>query len=415
MKSPRFSIVMPTRNRLETLRHALRTCTSQTFGDLEIIVFDNFSSSSAAPVVQEAEDARIRYFRSDKPLAMSDSWEAALSRASGEYTFILGDDDGLLPHGLEDVDRVLRETRAKALRWDRVYYNWPNCPIAGGANRLVLPLHRDHKIIDARAVVARIARFQADYTLLPMLYNSAIHRDLVQRLRAKSGRVFDAPHPDVYSGFAFAMLVGEYHSLAHPISINASSATSNGIATIALDGRGPVAQEFQRFNEGAGWMPLPQVPALPVISAPIAESYLRAATAIGPPYSSSGLDRKRLALSCIEELSGRAGADQDDAVRRVRESLADSPGLQRWFDHQVAARSPRATQRGDLTWSRGVTRPGTLELDASDFGAVDVYAVSLLCSKLLGRPPEVVDWSRGAGLPMWRRLRTAARILVRGS
>src|SRR4051812_3222592 len=98
MSSPRFSIIIPTRERAATLRYALRTCLDQTFDDYEVIVSDNFSSPATKAVVDEAAAPRVRYFRTDRPLAMSDSWEFAVSHARGEYVLVIGDDDGLLPH-----------------------------------------------------------------------------------------------------------------------------------------------------------------------------------------------------------------------------------------------------------------------------------------------------------------------------
>src|SRR5262249_33328435 len=222
-----------------TLPHTLRTCLSQPFPDVEFIIFDNGGPPETEAVARAAGDQRLRFVRSDAPLAMSDSWETALGHARGEYVLVLGDDDGLLPHALEDLDRLLRETGAQALRWERVYYSWPDIPIAFWANKLAIPLHYEHRIFEARDILPAIANARADYTLLPMLYNAAIHRDLIARLREKAGRVFGAQSPDIYSGFAFAYLMGRYPSLGHPLAINAGSATSNGIASIGLEGASP--------------------------------------------------------------------------------------------------------------------------------------------------------------------------------
>src|SRR5262245_43353046 len=79
MHRPRFSVVIPTRERAETLRHSLRTCAEQDFDDYEVVVCDNSSSPATRQVVQECGCAKVRYVRSDRPLAMSDNWDLALS------------------------------------------------------------------------------------------------------------------------------------------------------------------------------------------------------------------------------------------------------------------------------------------------------------------------------------------------
>src|ERR1022692_87909 len=118
MTEPRFSIVIPSRNRAHTLPATLRTCLAQEFADFEILVADNCSADATAEVVNTIDDKRIRYVRSSRPLSMCDSWEFAVSHALGEYVIVVGADDGLLLHGLREIDRLLRQLNAKVLRWE---------------------------------------------------------------------------------------------------------------------------------------------------------------------------------------------------------------------------------------------------------------------------------------------------------
>src|SRR5262249_38681440 len=118
MSMPRFSIVIPTRDRADTLRHTLRTCLAQDFADFEIVVSDNDSSPAVREVVENFADSKIKYIRTRRLLAMSDSWEFALEHAAGEFITVIGSDDGLLLHALTEIDRVLRMSDATILRWD---------------------------------------------------------------------------------------------------------------------------------------------------------------------------------------------------------------------------------------------------------------------------------------------------------
>ena len=59
MTTPRFSVVIPTRERATTLRYCLRTCLEQDFDDYEIVVCDNCSSPATREVVEEAASPRI--------------------------------------------------------------------------------------------------------------------------------------------------------------------------------------------------------------------------------------------------------------------------------------------------------------------------------------------------------------------
>ena len=57
---------------------------------------------------------------------------------------------------------------------------------------------------------------QISYSRLPMIYCSVIHRDLLEALRQKTGRIFQSVSPDVYSAFAFAHVAGARQSSRPP-------------------------------------------------------------------------------------------------------------------------------------------------------------------------------------------------------
>jgi len=139
MPKPRFSVVIPTRERAKYLDYAIRSCLAQSFGDLEIIVADNCSSASTRETVERHPDQRIRYLRSDQSLAMSANWERGLQAATGEYVTVLGDDDALLLHALADADSLLRSTHSEALRWTCAHYRWPDVAPELAPNLFLIP------------------------------------------------------------------------------------------------------------------------------------------------------------------------------------------------------------------------------------------------------------------------------------
>src|SRR5437899_331929 len=149
--------------------------------------------------------------------------------------------------------------------------------------------------------MAAAANGRASYAELPMIYCSAIHRRWIERLRARAGRVFQSECPDIFSAFAFASLAGTYYSVAAPIGINGLSGKSNGVAGIYLKEQSPVSQEFRSLNTQAGHTRHPHGPAVPVMSASVADSFLHAKTALFPEDTSITLDRKQLMVNCINE------------------------------------------------------------------------------------------------------------------
>src|SRR4029078_1491335 len=97
MTGKKFSVLLPTRDRLELAKDAIQTARWQSYSDWELIVADNCSSSDVREYVESLSDPRIVYIRSDKPVSVTENWNRALNASSGDYVIVLGDDDGLVP------------------------------------------------------------------------------------------------------------------------------------------------------------------------------------------------------------------------------------------------------------------------------------------------------------------------------
>ena len=90
--APKFSIIVPTLNREDTLKHCLETIISQPGDDYEIIVSDNYSGPETAEVVKSFKHIKtLFYFRTPQRLSMRDNYEFAINQCSGRYITIIGD------------------------------------------------------------------------------------------------------------------------------------------------------------------------------------------------------------------------------------------------------------------------------------------------------------------------------------
>src|SRR5262245_40824372 len=394
MARPRLSVVIPSRGRTHTLGHTLRTCVSQEFPDCEFLVSDNSGGDAVQETLARFDDRRLRHVRTSKLLAMADSWEFAVGQAAGEYVTVIGDDDGLLLHALPEIDRILRLVRAPLLRWESVCYNWPDLPSQPHAapNELLVPLtktkgHHSIQSLEARPMMLRAAHSEISYAQLPMIYCSAIHRSLLARLRERTGRVFRAQCPDVYSAFAFAALAGYYHSCTAPMGISGLSGASNGVAELYLGGRSTITEEFRRLNAEADLGPHPRVPDLHVMAAKVADAFQRAKDALFVDEHRLRLDRKAIVLRCLEELQGSDPDGWPDAARAIREALRDDPTLVAWFETTCGRGAPSTDSPRLRRNPRGYAGDH-LRLDAAAFGVSDVYEAAVRCEKILGYRAE---------------------------
>lgn len=387
MASPRFSIIIPTRNRAHTLRFTLQTCLAQQFGDFEVIVSDNQSGPQTRAVVEACGDPRVRYVRTPAPLAMTDSYDFAVGHATGEVVSVLGDDDGLLLHALSEADRLFSMTGARALQAPSVLYFWPDVLTTRDSrpNELVLPLgmRHTHNVVFPYQSANRIraaANGDLSYADLPMIYRGFIHRDVLTSLKQRSGRLFGGVAPDVFSAFAIAHALGSYHSVEAPLFISGASGHSTGIATLATRAPSAVADDFHQLNARAGITWRPVVPELMLMPTVIAICFLYARERFFPDDAFLVLDRKRLIVNCLRAID--TCEHWAEALAACRRSLADDPALLSWFEQEHAGRAFEAPPTPAAPPRRyGETY---LRLDAAEFGVSDVAGAAELCERVLG-------------------------------
>ena len=384
--APRFSIVLPTRNRPETLRHSLATCLDQDFDDYEILICDNSDPAAAtqvAEIVAASASHRVRHLPAERPLAMSANWERGLAEARGEYVTVLGDDDGLMPYALRELDRLAASTGAKAIRWQRGIYTWPTIGIEGEASLLIITMSRTITEVEGRSQIAKVIRFEDGTDSLPMIYCSVIHRDLIEKHRQAAGRVFLNVYPDIYSGFGFAYLGGTYLSISTPMNIAGLSHASNGVATLMKEKKTAIASDFSRLNETFGYRRHPLVPDK-MILAPVhvADSFLHAKDALFPHDDALVMDRRAITQRYLGAILETDPVERDEVRRIIRASIADSPELLDWFDNEAPHLPPASahTFRPKRFGFNGIT----LSLDVEPFGVKDVSGAVALSASLLG-------------------------------
>lgn len=231
-KSVKFSVVIPTRNRGKYLFHCLRTCLNQNYNNYEIIVSDNCSTDNTEEIVKSLDNNIIKYYKTPEPLGMTENFNFALSKTTGDYIIFLGDDDGLLFHTLHTLNKVIKLNKCKVITWDTNFYCWPDHLNVEDRNTYISKHTKDSIVLRSDAMIKLVLKQKASYNLLPILYiSTAIHKDIVNKVKEKThskNKFFDSCAPDVYSGFAIALCVKKYLRLRYPLSIWGASAKSNG-------------------------------------------------------------------------------------------------------------------------------------------------------------------------------------------
>jgi len=202
----KFSILLPTRNRLDLLRLAVRSVLEQDYGEWEIVVADNASSEDVGGFVASLRESRVRYVRSDTVLPVTENWNRSLEHSGGDYFIMLGDDDCLMRGCLRTVGTLLKDfARPDVLYTEAVQYAYPGvmpgrrspfiqfgyCEFMGNARQ---PFLLDRS--EALRMVRKSLRFEIGFGY--NMQHSFVSRALVDKLRPK-GPFFQSPYPDYYA------------------------------------------------------------------------------------------------------------------------------------------------------------------------------------------------------------------------
>ena len=231
MTLPRFSILIPTRERPDTFQYTLKTVMAQEGDDYEVVVADNCGSPRTKEIVDEYNSDKIKYIRSDTILPMAENWEKGLAKCSGDYITILGDDDGLVPSTLGLARNMINQTNAKIISWKLHTYWWPDTIVPWNRNILNVIFGENATRMDKRNALVAFYKGQISFGDLPMIYNSFIHKSCIEQVRQRFGCYFAIPHiPDVFSGVVNLTLEGDWVHANRPLAIRGNSGKSNGTA-----------------------------------------------------------------------------------------------------------------------------------------------------------------------------------------
>jgi len=330
---PRFSIVMPTRNRGQLLQYALQSALDQPTADLEIVVSDNDSHDDTPAVARRFGDPRVRYVRTPETLAMPDSWEFALSHATGDYVTFLCDDDAFSPRLLSAVDAVIRGRGVEVVCWRRQTYVHPSWYVPEQRN--ILQYTRTTggvTMYDSRAALKALCVDLSvrQGSLGPLMLNSICSKRVIDTARRRMGRFFLPPSPDYSTYMAVLALVDRYAFLDDALMLSGSGRESIGSSS-AYKPNTETAKEFAKEFKGKEIIARTPLKAM-VPTNGIAEAILEVKRAMPDVLADIEPDWFRYYTACYAEMVHYAqiGADMAADFAEFERVLARQPAdLQR--------------------------------------------------------------------------------------
>ncbi len=203
----KFSVLLPTRDRLEYLRQAIASVRQQDYENWEIIVSDNYSEAPVEPYLQSLNDPRIKYFRTESFVPVTENWNNTIERSTGDYVIMLGDDDCLLPGYFSFYLELIKQfnepdffyNSALIYVYPGVMPGMPNgylakCRYAAFFENKTTPFLVDKG--ERIKLVQQLTSFNVPINL--NMQHSLVSRKLIKTMQSY-GQFYQSPYPDYYA------------------------------------------------------------------------------------------------------------------------------------------------------------------------------------------------------------------------
>lgn len=381
----RFSVLVPARDRPDTLRHTLATVLAQGGDDYEVVVADNCGGPEVRRVVDQFGSPRLRYSRSDEILPMAANWERGLALCRGEFITVLGDDDALVPDALAALRKLIAATRAEVITWRAHVYWWPDTIVTWNRNRLYVNLGGGARLVKSRSTLEQFYRGALGFELIPTIYTSFFHRRVVDDARRRHGGLFVPVDtaPDVASGILGLYLSEAFAVSGRPLSVRGNSGRSNGTAQWARS-LGAKQREIYFREERVGLLGFIHrklVPS-PNLGILIASSKLKCKEACFPEDAGLQVDLPGLVRELIANLNHDPDAYDDN--------LRDARALAEKIDMRLDAADvpPKQPREQKVAWGPIVNADGEVDricVNCDLAGVSDIAGAARLVEALM--PP----------------------------
>lgn len=233
LQRPLLSIVLPTRERADTLLQTLDTLSALGDLDHEILVCDNCSNDITPQVVASRNNPHIRHLRTPERLPMPGNFGFGLDHARGHFVMTLGDDDLILPGNLAAALEQALSDRCDLVYWHRAFFYWGSFGRRDLAGYFGIPSGKGHYPLETASLLSLAMRNRISYEYLPNIYNAVIQRGFLERYRRFLGGTWfpsGTVSVDVMSALLFATLRPRTWFQPSPASISGISHHSNGMS-----------------------------------------------------------------------------------------------------------------------------------------------------------------------------------------
>lgn len=119
---PLVSVVIPTRNRKETVNGAINSILNSTCKNIEIIIIDDASQDGTSEYLKQCFGDKIKVVYSETHLMMVKARNLGAKNAKGEYVLFIDDDNMVDPKMIENLVNYMERNKTYGMVGPRMYF-----------------------------------------------------------------------------------------------------------------------------------------------------------------------------------------------------------------------------------------------------------------------------------------------------
>lgn len=410
---PKFSVIIPLKDRGEYIGPTLRTCMIQDYPNFEVIVSDDCSEDDSVEVIKALakQDHRIKLFAHEKHLGMRDNFEFALNQVDSGFVMALGGDDGLSPGCIWRMYEIIKETGRQLLAWAPATFCYPE--ESGGHNIFYLNRNKTKgvKILKSTDFLNKITKtFNYQIDECPMFYMKGVaSMELVNRVksRTKDGSFYYCPTPDGFSGVVLAGEVDDYAYVDEPLTIVGSTPKSQGKNYARTDEKSrKEAQQF--FNDNIRRTMHEQLasqPYSPLQTIMTADYLLTARDLPGWPGKCEPVSIENLLRVTFKRLETHSMRNEL-LVRelKIMREIAKQHNLLTLFEELMRTTTRKVVRTQEIY---GFVLTHSIRFDGSEIGINNIFDASLAVNFVYYFNNKV-SW-----IELWKLLKNEVKVLTR--
>lgn len=231
MTSPILSIVVPTKNRYEYLKHLVDLISTFACNELEFVIQDNSDDNSEFLEYLKIKSGKfIKYFYEKTSLTSVENFDKAILNSNGEFVCFIGDDDGVMRYILDCV-KWMKKNNIEALRSSHAHYFYDKQSTKGRSINKKLEFTKPklfYHFLNPIYALKRLLKNGCELKYIPTLYNGIVKRDVLDKIYENLGTFFPGASADIANGVALCFYLRSYVIVDFPVIIGGSSVHTGG-------------------------------------------------------------------------------------------------------------------------------------------------------------------------------------------